>query len=255
MGGWRERDHVEESPSLADTHMSTTRASRTAPPGWEFYCPSKNCKRHYKRQGDLENHLQHYHAEMDIELPLRNPQLYLGRVFQEDPSSLPAQEDCPLPNPADPLTPAPRSSEADNYASDALSADTVLTDVIGAVGQDIPPSVQHVIDDPSKHSVSEIQQHIPASITGSRIALSVATRAYSPPRVFRRGIRKLSHIVPLCKEPRCSREDLRRSNIRMAIAETQQSICRSAHQQHPSLWSWLNISYRDTRYVIDDCAL
>lgn len=38
---------------------------KTAPDGYRFYCPSRNCKLSYARQGDYENHMDQKHAEYE----------------------------------------------------------------------------------------------------------------------------------------------------------------------------------------------
>ncbi|KIW82605.1 hypothetical protein Z517_05632 [Fonsecaea pedrosoi CBS 271.37] len=52
------------SPSSTEDHSTTANLGRTAPPGQRFFCPSKNCKKNYARQGHYENHLERCHAEI-----------------------------------------------------------------------------------------------------------------------------------------------------------------------------------------------
>ncbi|EXJ88151.1 hypothetical protein A1O1_05079 [Capronia coronata CBS 617.96] len=61
--------------------------STLAPRGSRYYCPSKDCGRLFARQGDFRNHLCRFHAELDTELLLRNPQAYL-RPGSSDPAHL-----------------------------------------------------------------------------------------------------------------------------------------------------------------------
>ncbi|KIX95236.1 uncharacterized protein Z520_09153 [Fonsecaea multimorphosa CBS 102226] len=52
------------SPTSAEGHLSKVNSGRTAPPGYCFYCPSKNCKKFFIKQGHYENHLWTLHHEI-----------------------------------------------------------------------------------------------------------------------------------------------------------------------------------------------
>lgn len=59
------------SPTLTGSYGSIGNGGRTAPDGFLYYCPSKNCKRSYGgkgylRQGHYENHMRECHAEWPV---------------------------------------------------------------------------------------------------------------------------------------------------------------------------------------------
>lgn len=52
-----------------DTSSISVDGRKTAPEGYRFCCPSRNCKQSYTRQGDYENHMDQKHAEFGFHDP------------------------------------------------------------------------------------------------------------------------------------------------------------------------------------------
>ncbi|EXJ86170.1 hypothetical protein A1O1_06540 [Capronia coronata CBS 617.96] len=179
-----EPDNFEESPTPAYTHVSTASASRTAPEGCRYHCSSRNCRKDFARQGDLENHLDKCHPELNTLFPLSNPRAYLRPVsqtirhtgpdvFQDDPIALPVPGNGVVPNAMHSFhmsadmhththTAAQIPSQAGDDACDTLSADTVRAmsrDVMGAIGQDIPRNVQTMIGSPFTSTGAQISHN------------------------------------------------------------------------------------------------
>ncbi|EXJ77673.1 hypothetical protein A1O3_09902 [Capronia epimyces CBS 606.96] len=150
-----EPDDDEESCAPAETHVSTANAGRIAPEGSRYHCSSRNCTRNYARQGDLENHLRQRHAELNTEFPLRNPHDYLRPTSQDGQQGVTVPENSTSPNlshpfleATNPRSPAPTSLQPGHEASDTINADTVLSDVLGAVGEDISFNEQYYLGAP-----------------------------------------------------------------------------------------------------------
>lgn len=146
------------TPAEGHSHLPVLGAGRTAPKGYRFVCPSQNCRKPYSRVGDYNNHMRQWHAEW----PAHDAQYSLCRMRQ-DANLVPEASDehgdmavsanttsptTPQPRfaTARPHTPAPISPEPPNDPISTPYPDAVFSEVVGAMGQDIPFPIQHFID-------------------------------------------------------------------------------------------------------------
>ncbi|KAK5044946.1 hypothetical protein LTR84_010318 [Exophiala bonariae] len=137
---------------------------KTAPDGWRFFCPSKNCKSTYARQGDYENHMDQRHAEFGP----HNPQDSLKRISQGFKGGNNPQNEHLTQNainnsntnsPAPPFhssTPFLQLSTPNALSSDAQHHQDVIPDLLHPTGTHIHLTPQD-IEDPT-HLASRINQ-------------------------------------------------------------------------------------------------
>lgn len=142
------------SPTPAEGHLAAFNAGRTAPDGHLFYCPSKNCRRSYPRQGytrqgHYENHMRDCHAEWESHDSFKSLREIPGQEHAHaadqsgDPMTL---GDSALPMTPQPIfanstphTPIPSSDLDAEYLS--LHPDTVFEHIIQSAGTEPQISV------------------------------------------------------------------------------------------------------------------
>lgn len=144
-----------------DTNSISVDGRKTAPDGYRFFCPSRNCKNSYTRQGDYDNHIDQRHAE----LAQHNPHNSLRKISQgvkgvithqnESLASSATNNNANSPAPPFPAappisqypTPTPRSSDAHHHQD-------VIPDLVHPVGGQ-GRSAPYDIEDPA-HSAPQI---------------------------------------------------------------------------------------------------
>ncbi|OCT52059.1 hypothetical protein CLCR_08657 [Cladophialophora carrionii] len=141
------------SPTPTEGHAAGGNGGRTAPKGHLFYCPSRNCRRSYpregySRQGHYDNHMKTHHAEWPPHDPLSSlheiptPEYPVASHLHEHTASRPAAEviwpTTPQPQPqpqplftaSTPHTPLRPVGEPGSERPSTPNPDTVLPDIL-----------------------------------------------------------------------------------------------------------------------------
>lgn len=143
-----------------DTNSISVDGRKTAPDGYRFYCPSRNCKNSYARQGDYDNHIGQRHAELGppkAHNSLRKtPQEVKGGITHQNESLASSAASNNANSPAPPFlaaTPISQYPTPTARSFDAHHHQDVIPDLAHPVGGQIR-STPHDIEDPA-HSASQ----------------------------------------------------------------------------------------------------
>lgn len=125
-------NHVD-SPHR-DTGSISIDGRKTAPDGFSFFCPSRNCKRRFARQGDYENHMDQRHAEFGPHDPhdslRRISQVVTGGKNHQNENVTPSAVTQAVNPSTNSLNPFSQRSTPNPLSSDAQHHQDVIPDLL-----------------------------------------------------------------------------------------------------------------------------